>query len=199
MGEQLKAAPDNQLSLTEPDARSMATSGRGTGVVGYNVQIAVDSKHHMIVAHEVTNVGHDRSALHAMAELAREAIDEADLIAIADRGYYNGKEIVACDTAGIQTLLPKSHTSGNRAKGRFEKQDFRYLPDDDEYECPAGERAVYRFTREEKGQAIRRYCSSACIGCSIKTRCSPSDYRRISRFEYEAVLDKGAQVGVKVL
>lgn len=168
----------------------MATSGRSTGVVCYNVQIAVDSEHHLIVAHEVSNVGHDRAALHAMAALARDAVGEAQLMAVADRGYYNGAEIAACESASIQTLLPRTQTSGNQARGLFGKQDFRYIPELDEYECPAGERAVYRFTREEKGQRIHRYWSSTCNRCPIKARCTTGKYRRISRSEYEDAMDK---------
>ena len=193
VGEQLRAAPDHQLSLTDPDARSMATSGRGTGMVGYNVQIAVDTEHHMIVAHEVTNVGHDRAALHSMAELAREAVGETDLIAIADRGYYTGKEIAACEDAGISTLLPKPLTSGNHAAGLFDKKDFRYLPDADEYECPAGERAVYRSTRVEDGKTIRRYWSSVCGQCPLKSSCTTGHERRISRSEYEVAMERVQQ------
>ena len=190
MGEQLKAAPDHQISLTDPDARSMATSGRGTGMVGYNVQIAVECDTHLIVAHEVTNVGHDRAALQSMAEQAREALGKEDLIAVSDAGYYSGKEIAACEEVGIQVLLPKPQTSGNQAKGLFGKQDFRYLPDVDEYECPAGERAVYRSTRIEDGQTIHRYWSSAGGECPLKSRCTTGHERRISRSEYEAVMEK---------
>ena len=190
MGDALETAPDRQISLTDPDARSMATSGRGTGVVGYNVQIAVDDQYHLIVAHEVTNVGHDRTALHSMARKAADAIGCSDLIAIADRGYYAGKEIAACEADGIQALLPKIHTAGKPTQNRFEKRDFRYLPDVDEYECPAGERAIYRFTGFENGQYIRRYWSSACVDCTIKSRCTTGQQRRISRSEYEDAMDR---------
>jgi transposase len=184
------AAPDQQISLTDPDARSMATSGRGTGMVGYNVQTAVDAKHHLIVAHEVTNVGNDRAQLGSMAMQAKSAIGTQALTVVADRGYYKGEEILACEKNGITPYLPKPQTSGNMAKGQFGKRDFIYRPDDDEYECPAGERLIYRFTRQEGGKTIRRYWSSACPRCPIKSKCTTGDYRRVSRWEHEAVLDE---------
>ncbi len=182
-------APDQQISLTDPDARSMATSGRGTGTVGYNVQIAVDAKHHLIVAHEVTNVGHDRTQLAKMAKQAKAAVATDALTVVADRGYFKGEEIVACDEAGITTYLPRPQTSGNMAKGLFGKRDFIYIPEDDEYRCPADERLIYRFTRVENGQTIRRYWASACVRCSIKSQCTTGQYRRVSRWEHEAAVD----------
>ena len=182
-------APDQQISLTDPDARSMATSGRGTGMVGYNVQIAVDARHHLIVAHEVTNVGHDRTQLAKMAKQAKAAMATDELTVVADRGYFKGEEIVACDEAGITTYLPRPQTSGNMAKGLFGKRDFIYIPEDDEYRCPADERLIYRFTRVENGQTIRRYWTSACLRCSIKSQCTTGQYRRVSRSEHEAAVD----------
>jgi transposase len=146
IGKQMLQVPDGQISLTDPDACSMATSGRGTGMVGYNVQTAVDAKHHMIVAHEVTNVGHDREQLSPMAHQTRDAIDEKVLTVLADRGYYTGQQILDCERAGIKTLVPKPQASNNKALGLFDKADFRYLPSKDEYRCPAGQRAIWRFT-----------------------------------------------------
>jgi transposase len=187
--EQLKTAPDGQLSMTDPDARSMATSGRGSGMVGYNVQLAVEAKHHLIVAHEVTNVGHDRVQLSPMAQAARAAMGKKKLKAIADRGYFSGPQIKACADTDIAAILPKPATSNAKAEGRFDRADFIYIARDDEYLCPAGQRAIYRFTREEHGLQLRRYWSSACSQCAIKARCTPSDYRRISRWEHEEVLE----------
>ena len=184
------AAPDEQISLTDPDARSMATSGRGTGLVGYNVQAAIDTKHHLIVAHEVTNVGHDRTQLASMAQQAKENIGSEALTAVADRGYFKGEELKACEDAGLATYLPKPQTSGNQAKGLFGKRDFIYKRDDDEYECPAGARAIYRFPREENGVQMRRYWSSACPRCPLKPKCTTSPYRRISRSEHEDVIER---------
>ena len=191
--EQLKEQPDKQLSTTDPDARSMATSGRGSGMVAYNVQVAVDAKHHLIVAHEVINQGHDRSALASIALAARKSMGKRKLQAIADRGYYSGEQIKACEDTGVAAILPKPNTSGARAKGRFDRSDFIYIQKDDEYQCPAGQRAIYRFTREEAGLQMRRYWSSACKQCPIKSQCTPSDYRRISRWEHEDVVERAQQ------
>ena len=184
---QLEATPDKQISLTDPDSRSMKS--RGAGIVGYNVQTAVDTEHHLIIAHEVTNVGNDRAQLMNMATQAKEAIASDELAVVADRGYYNCNEIKACDDADINIYLPKSQTSHSQAKGLFGKRDFIYKPEDDEYECPAGKRAIYRFTTTEKGKTIRRYWSSSCPACSMKPRCTTGVNRRISRWEHEDVLD----------
>jgi transposase len=183
------ATPDQQVSLTDPDARSMATSGRGSGMVGYNVQAAVDTKHHLIVAHEVTNVGSDRSQLSAMAKETKAALETDRLDVVADRGYFNGEEILACDEAGITVTLPKPLTSGSKAKGRFGKQDFRYVAEEDAYICPAGERLLYRYTNEERRLSLRRYWTTACQGCAIKGRCTTAKERRIARWEHEHVLE----------
>jgi transposase len=183
------AAPDKQISLTDPDARSMATSGRGSGIVGYNVQAVVDTRHHLIVAHEVSNVGTDRAQLSTMAGQAKATLQVETLEAVADRGYFNGEEILACEEAGITVTLPKPLTSNNKAKGRFVKQDFRYVAEEDVYLCPAGERLVYRFTNRENGRTLRRYWSRACRGCAIKDRCTTAKERRITRWEHEPVLD----------
>jgi len=183
-------SPDQQLSLTDSDARSMKS--RGNGIVGYNVQAAVDVDHHLIVAHEVTNVGVDRRQLSPMAIQAKSIVvpDPKDpLTVIADQGYYRGEELLACEEANIIAYVAKADTSGKRGKGEFNRNQFRYIADDDEYECPAGERLIYRFTREEAGKKIRRYWSSACVRCSIKSQCTPGDYRRVSRWEHEAVVE----------
>ena len=184
----LLEAPDKQISLTDADARSM--NSRGSAIVGYNVQTAVETENHLIVAHEVTNVGSDRRQLANMAKQAKSAIDsKKKLKVVADRGYYRGEEFLACDKANIMTYVPKPDTSGNRAKGQFGRDDFHYIAKDDEYECPAGERLIYRFTREESGKMIRRYWTSACFRCAIKSQCTSGQYRRVSRWELEAVVE----------
>jgi hypothetical protein len=167
----------------------MATSGRGSGMVGYNVQSAVDTQHHLIVAHEVTNDVTDRAQLSNIADQAKAALDTDALDVVADRGYFSGEQIVACEEAGITVTLPKPQTSGNRAKGQFVKTDFRYVAADDVYICPAGERLTYRFTSEEKGLNQRRYWTSACQSCAIKDRCTTGKERRITRWEHEHVLE----------
>ena len=187
---ELKAADDKQISLTDPDARSMATSGRDTGVVGYNVQSAVDTENHIIVAHEVTNVGSDRGQLSNMAEQAREAIGSETLDAVADRGYYKSEEIHACEEAGLSVTLPKPQTSNAKAEGRFGKQDFVYLAEEDVYRCPAGEHLTYRYESKQDGKMMRRYWTTKCTDCPLKEQCTTSPERRISRWEHEAVLEK---------
>jgi len=183
------AAPDQQISLTDPDSHSMATSGRGSGVVGYNVQVAVDTEHHLIVTHEVTNVGSDRSQLARVAKQTKAALQADRLEAVADRGYFSGEEILACDQAGITVTLPKPITSGIKAKGRYGKQDFVYLPEEDVYRCPAGERLKYYYTNVENGLALRRYWTNACRSCALKSRCTTGVQRRITRWEHEHVLE----------
>jgi hypothetical protein len=185
----VQAAPDQQVSLTDPDARSMATSGKGTGIVGYNVQAAVDAKHHLIVAHEVTNVGNDRAQLSKMAQQARDAGGYEALTVIADRGYFKGEEILACDQAGMTPLVPKPLTSGSKAEGRFGKQDFVYIPEDNEYRCPAGERLIWRFDNVERGLTLHTYWANTCSTCPIKPQCTTGQERRIKRWEHEAVID----------
>jgi transposase len=183
------ATPDQQISLTDPDARSMATSGRGSGVVGYNVQVAVETKHHLIVTHEVTNVGTDRSQLSSVAKQAKATLDVENLDAVADRGYFSSEEILACENAGITVTLPKPMTSGLIAKGRFGKQDFRYMAGEDVYICPADQRLTYHYTNEEHGMFLRRYWTNACQGCAIKQTCTSGKERRITRWEHEHVLE----------
>jgi transposase len=183
------AAPDQQISLSDPDARSMATSGRGSGIVGYNVQSAVDAKHHLIVAHEVTNVGHDRDQLSTMAGQAKAAMGVEALDVLADRGYFKGEEVLACAPLGLTPYVPKPLTSGSKAKGRFGKQDFIYIADDDVYRCPAGERLTQRFTSVEDGMTLHTYWTTKCGDCPLKPQCTTGKERRIKRWEHEAVID----------
>jgi transposase len=187
---QMLASPDQQISLTDPDSRSMATSGRGSGIVGYNVQVAVDTEHHLIIAHEVTNTGSDRAQLANIACRAKGVLGVEKLEAVADRGYYSGEEILACDKAGIAVTLPKPMTSGLEVRGRFGKQDFVYLSDEDAYRCPAGEKLTYHYTNEEAGQQLRRYWTNACRDCALKASCTTGKERRITRWEHEHVLEE---------
>jgi transposase len=183
----LETTGETQISLTDPDARSMMT--RGSGIVGYNVQTAVDAKHHLIVEHEVTNNGSDRDQLSGMAKKARTAIGTPTLTAIADRGYFKGEEILACHEADIRALVPATKTSGAKADGRFDKADFIYDPVKNEYRCPAGEALIWRFASVEKGMTNHRYWSSNCKGCPLKDKCTPSSQRRVTRWEHQDVLE----------
>lgn len=178
---------ETQISLSDPDARSMMT--RGSGIVGYNVQTAVDAKHHLIVEHEVTNNGSDRDQLSSMAKKARTAIGTTTLTAIADRGYFKGEEILACREAGISALVPPTKTSPAKADGRFDKADFIYDPSTNTYRCPAGQTLIWRFASVEKGMKNHRYWSSNCKDCPLKNQCTPSQQRRITRWEHQDVLD----------
>jgi transposase len=184
---QMNASPDQQVSLSDPDARSM--KNREGGIVGYNVQTAVEAQHHLIVAHEVTNEGVDRDQLARMAEKAKAALGASELTVVADRGYFKSELILECTGSGITPLVPKSITSNNRAEGRFDKQDFIYVPADDEYLCPAGQRAIWRFTTLEANLRVHKYWTSACPRCPIKAQCTTGEYRRITRWEHEAVLE----------
>ena len=181
-------APDQQLSLTDPDARSMRH--RGSGIVGYNLQTAVDVDHHLIVAHEVTNALSDRRQLTRMAKKAKAVIQADSLNVLADRGYYSGQELRSCEQNNIATYVPNSATSNNKAKGQFDRSEFHYIAKDDEYECPAGERLIYRFTRTEAGKQIRRYWSSACPVCPIHAQCTTGKNRRVSRWVHEDVVER---------
>ena len=181
--------PDGQISLTDPDARAMATHGKGTGMVGYNVQAAVDTTHHLVVAHEVTNVGHDRSQLANMGQQARDATGTDNLTVLADRGYFSGEEVRACEAIGVTPICPKPLTSTAKADGRWGKQDFRYEPPTDTYRCPAGETLIRRFASVENGLTVHKYWSDACATCAVKAKCTTGKERRISRWEHEHVVE----------
>lgn len=190
LSRQLQEAPDQQISQSDPDARSMATSGRGTGMVGYNVQTAVDTTHHLIVTHEVTNVGHDRTQLPPVSRQVQQALHRKNLTVIADHGYFSSVEILACTEQGGIPLVPKPITSSNWAQGPFDKRDFIYLQQSDEYLCPAGKRAKWRFQTVENGLVLDKYWSSSCPTCAVKPQCTTGDYRRIARWEHEDVLER---------
>ncbi len=192
---EVEAHPDKQVSVTDPDARSMMKAGGGS-TVGYNVQTAVDSKHHLIAAHEVTNATTDRSQLSSMAGKAKTALDAKTLTVIADPGYYKGEEIVDCYAAGIKALVPKVDTSGSKVKGRYSKADFRYDAERNEYVCPAGQRLTYRFDSVEHGKTLKVYMTYQCASCPLQAKCTTSNAKRIKRWEHEALLD-AAQAELK--
>ena len=157
--------------------------------MGYNVQTAVDAEHHLIVEHEVINDGLDRDQLAPMAEKAKEAIGADELTVVADRGYFKSEQILECTRAGITPLVPKTMTSNSLADGRFDERDFILVRDDNEYRCPAGERAIYRYTSMEDGLPTDTYWSSACPRCAMRALCTTADYRRIKRWKHAAVLE----------
>ena len=168
----------------------MTTSGRGSGIVGYNVQTAVDAEHHLIVAHDVVMTGSDRHQLSPMASKAKAAMGVEALDVLADRGYFSGEEILACEALGVTPYVPKPSTSGAKADGRFGKQDFVYLPGRDTYRCPAGALLRRHMTTVEKGLTLHRYWDpSSCANCVLKSQCTPSPMRRVTRWEHEDVID----------
>ena len=190
MDQALEESPDRQISLTDPDARSMATSAKGSGFVGYNAQAAVETETHLIVAHDVINAGHDRDQLAPMAREAKAALGRDEMSAVADKGYFSGREILACHKAGITTTMPRPETSANRIKGMYVKADFAYDAAADVYRCPAGEVLTYRYTTEERGLVLRRYWTNACQRCPLKARCTTGSERRVTRWEHEHLVDE---------
>lgn len=184
---QMLESPGKQISLTDPDSRAMKC--RGYGIVGYNVQTAVEAKNHLIVAHGVTNSASDRDQLFNMSKKAREAMNTDKLVALADRGYYKSQDILDCAEANITTYLRKPLTSSNLAKGLFGKGEFKYISEDNEYRCPAGERLIWRQTTEEKGLKLHRYWSSVCRECAIKSQCTTGREWRVTRWDHEEVLE----------
>src|SRR5438132_2218635 len=190
MQQTVQDAPDQQVSLTDPDARSMATSGKGTATVGYNVQIAVDAEHHLIVAHEVTNQGHDRHQLAPMAFKAQQATGCQQITTLADRGYFNGDQILSCEGTGVAPVVPKTLTSSGAKRGLFTRQDFIYDAEHDHYACPAGAKLTKIHRRVEHTEDFDRYRHlSACSTCPLRPRCTPTQRRIIKRWEHEAVIE----------
>ena len=191
MGERVEASPDKQVSLTDPDARSMATSGKGTGTVGYNVQMAVDAEHHLIVAHEVTNIGSDRSQLTSMGHKAQEATGCDELTVLADRGYFNGDQVLACEGTGVLPIIPKTQTSNNPNRGLFSGADFIYDVEHDHYTCPAGQHLTKGKVRSDRRDDMDHYRNlSACEACVLNSRCTTDKHKRVKRWVHEGVLDK---------
>ena len=190
MEQAVQDAPDQQVSLTDPDARSMATSGKGTATVGYNVQIAVDAEHHLIVAHEVTNQGYDRHQLAPMAFKAQQATGCTQITALADRGYFNGDQVLSCEGTGVAPVVPKTLTSGNAKRGLFTGQDFIYDAEKDHYTCPAGQHLTRGRVRSDRRGDVDQYRHlTACFTCPLKPKCTPDKLKRIKRWKHERVLD----------
>jgi hypothetical protein len=186
----MQASGEQQISLTDHDARAMTSQSHSAYVVGYNVQSAVDTQNHIIVAHEVSNVGIDKGQLSSMASKARDALEAESIEVLADRGYFKSEELAACEKAGIETYVPKPLTSNARAHGRFDRRDFVYDRENNTYVCPPGEHLTYRMTTEEAGKVMHRYWTNACGACSLKAHCTPAKQRRVARWEHEDVLER---------
>ena len=189
--EQMKQSGQSQISLTDPDSRSMPVGGGEATVVGYNVQLSVDSKYKLIVDHEVTTDVTDLGLLSRMAGRAKRALGVDEMDVIADKGYYDGQEVKACLEEDIIPYIPKANTSANRKRGLFTKEDFRYDPDQDGYGCPAGQTLTYRFTTVEQERELRYYSNpAACRECGLKLQCTRNKRgRRITRWVDEHLLE----------
>lgn len=192
MSARLEDTPGAQVSLTDPDARAMSSHGKGTDVVGYNVQFAVDADHHLVLAHEVTNVGSDRAQLSSMGDKARDASGHKSITVLADRGYYSRDEIVACEGIGVEPIVPKTETSGGALQGFFTVQDFIYDPGHDRYTCPAGQSLTLGKINGNRGQdpeVVHYRNLTACRDCTLKARCTPDKHKRLKRRKREDALD----------
>ncbi len=188
----LAQSGEDQLSLTDPDARAMHASSR-IGV-GYNVQIAVDTKHKLIAEQQVHNKVSDLGLLAETSEAAREALGVAQIDAVADRGYFKIEDIEACEAAGIVPYVPKPQRGSAAAKGFFTKDQFRYNPQADTYTCPGGRALGFRRRRAVRNevQLFEYENAAACRTCALKARCTAAAFRKVTRYENEAVLDRMA-------
>jgi transposase len=192
LAQDLAKSGGTQVSLTDPDSRAMSM-GRGS-TVGYNVQTAVDAKHSLIVETHVTNTTSDLGALGIMAIKTQEALEAKNLSVVADKGYYNGKEVLVCDTIGVTAYIAKPLTSANTALGLYGKESFKYDVKNNCYICPAGQKLTYRFTTNEKGRAIYYYRASGCKSCSLKAKCTRNkENRTITRLAAEEVQERMAE------
>lgn len=192
LAQDLEKSGATQVSLTDPDSRAMSM-GRGS-TIGYNVQAAVDAKHSLIVATEVTNTTSDLGALGTMALQAQEALGAEKLSVVADKGYYNGKEVLLCDTIGVTAYVAKPMTSANTAQGLYGKESFKYDAPNNCYLCPAGQKLTYRFATNEKGRAIYYYRASGCKSCPLKAKCTRNkENRTITRLAAEEVQERMAE------
>ena len=192
-GKALADSGEDQISLTDPDARAMHSSSR-VGV-GYNIQIAVDTKHKLIVEQQVHNKVSDLGLLTETAGPARETLEVAQIDAVADRGYFKIEDIEACEMAGIVPYVPKPQRGSAVAKGFFPKDQFRYDAEADIYTCPGGAALRHVHSRPVRGEIrVFDYANAAaCKSCALKTRCTTAAYRKVARYENEAVLDRMAK------
>jgi len=188
--QRMEESGQSQISLTDPDSRSMPIGGGRITDVGYNVQVAVDPRHKLIVDHQVTQAVTERGLLSKMALRAKEALGADRLEVLTDMGYYDGQQVKTCLEANITPYIPKPNTSANTPLGLYGKEDFRYDPENDCYGCPAGEQLTFRFQSTEQGRERRTYATSACAHCALKPQCTRSSQgRRITRWAYEDVLE----------
>ncbi len=185
----LEESGERQIAKTDPDCRKMRTGNQGIDM-SYNVQIGVDSKHKLIVAHDITSEGNDINQLVAMANQAKEVLDLDELNVTADKGYFNEKQIAECETNKIKCFIPEMQKSKNKVKGLFTNKDFTYDRINDLYDCPAKEKLELRYTEQRYGRKIGIYKTKACKGCKLFSKCTTSKQgRKISRSEYKDVIE----------
>lgn len=186
----IESGREQQVSLTDPDCRAMKTQAIGR-TIGYNVQTAVDTKHHLIISHTVTNHVSDRDELYRMGQKAQLSIGRKHITVIADKGYYSGERIKECQEAGITPYVARTQTSENKKLGLFSKDDFRYDKDSDAYHCPAGKMIPFSGeSLDRTGKMIRRYLSViTCKECALKSQCTRGVARRLRRWEHESCLE----------
>jgi transposase len=186
-----------QLSKTDPESRSM--KGAHGYVVGYNVQGAVDAKHHLLAATAVTNSGFDHGQLAPMAAAAKEQLQLEKAQVVADGGYFVAADIKSCQEMGMEPHLAQVNNSPSERAGLFGKKDFIYEPSSDSYLCPAGQRLTKRREVMDKGRLLFNYENpKACQQCALKSRCTKVESRTVSRWEHEPVLERmAAQVAAR--
>ena len=193
----LEESGENQVSLTDADSRSMPKSPKAK--VGYNVQTAVDDKHHLIVEQDVTNEANDKAQLSKISIKAKETMAVEELTVVADRGYYNSPEIKVCEENDITPYVPKPDTSSAKSRGLYSKDQFIYAPDQDHYICPAGQVLAYTnqapYPRKTSKPIIKKnYKSAACKTCTLRSVCTTNKKgREITRWEHEHILEHMAQ------
>ena len=181
-----------QISVTDPDTRRMHT-GNGN-VVGYNAQLAVDARHKLIAANEVTNDVTDYRQLANVALEAKANLEFKQTEVVADKGYYNATEVSRCVEQHITPHIPKADTSANTKQGLFGKRQFRYDAAKDVYHCPGHQELTYRFATFELGRGLRYYRASACNRCALKRQCTRNKANRtITREDHEALMEAMAE------
>jgi transposase len=185
----LQESGQSQLSATDADSRSMKSKGRH--VVGYNVQAAVDAKHHLLVVSQVNNMASDQGQLAAVAQAAKAELQMERGEVVADGGYYKHEDIKTCQEMGLEVHLPAVENSPSERAGLYGKADFIYDAQQNEYRCPAGARLKFQRCQEDKGRKVYHYQNrKACLGCALKLRCTGSKYRTVSRWEHEACVER---------
>ena len=182
-------ADEKQISTTDADARRMRAGGGGS-VVGFNAQAAVDAKHKLIAAADVTNEENDLQQLASVARQTKENLGVETLEVVADKGYYSNAEVSLCEERGITPYLAKPDTSANTKAGLFGKSKFSYEAQQDVYICPAGKELTHRFNTEEKGRQLRYYRARDCKSCALKKQCTRNKGNRtITREQDEGVME----------